>query len=419
MIEKHNIDKLLLEIIENLDWGPIENWGNYDFDRLNELILEQTNTQLSSVTLKRVFGKIKYDSRPSIHTLNTLSQFRNYKDWRDFLSQSNKTTSPIPSHKPISSTPHIISKKVFSRRPFYGIGFGILAAVILFIAMSSKKSTILRPQDFKLDSVKIGKDIPSTVVFRYDASKANTESKIEIQQNWDKRRRTVIQSKDSIHTSIYYYPGFFEAKLIVDEKVVQEQPIFIPSNGWITAVEKSPTPMYVPTSISKIENTLGISPEFLKENNFHPQSETIWTNYTLVQKFPVFSNDFSFEALVKNAALGGVNVCQKIELVLLFEGDAMVVPLAKEGCVSNLRLYVPGTEMIGKTEDLSMFGVNGEEWIPLKINSSQEELSIFIADQKVKTLPLTIAPKRLIGFRFRFEGTGWVKDVHLNGEVIL
>jgi len=148
-------------------------------------------------------------------------------------------------------------------------------------------------------------------------------------------------------------------------------------------------------------------------------SETINTNYSLVRKFPVFSDDFAFDAILKNAALGGVNVCQKIQLVILFEGDAMVIPIAQQGCVSNLRLYIPGSEMIGKKEDLSMFGVVGNDWIPIQVSSSQNKLSISIADNIVKTIPMSISPKRLVGFRFIFEGTGWVKNVNLNGEVIL
>ena len=410
MSENHNIHKLIVEIIEDLDWGPVEKWNNYDFSQLSQLIFKATDTQLSSVTLKRVFGKVKYDSQPSTHTLNTLSQYRNYKDWRNFLAQCVDNLSPEP--KPISN-------KNTSKKALYGIGFGILMTAIVIGVMSLKSTTLPKTNDFKFDSVKIGKDIPSSVIFRYDASKASAESQIEIQQNWDERRRTIVELTDSIHTSIYYYPGFFEAKLVVDDIVVQEKPIFIPSNGWITTVEQKPTPMYVSTSISKKENVLGISPDFLKENNFHPQSEPIYTNYSFVKKFPVFSDDFSFNAKLKNAALGGVNICQKMNIIILFEGEVMIIPLAQKGCVSNLNFYVPGNRMNGKTKDLSMFGIEGNEWIPVKINSNKDNFSISINDKIVKELPSINISKRLVGFRFIFEGTGWLKEVNLNEEVVL
>ena len=65
-----------------------------------------------------------------------------------------------------------------------------------------------------------------------------------------------------------------------------------------------------------------------------------------------------------------------------------------------------------------MFGTSTEEWTHLKIQSKQEELFIFINGQEVKKLPLEMKRKRLIGLRFRFEGTGWIKDVKLNDKVL-
>ena len=414
------IEDLRQIIIEKLGWGEVKDWSNYDFEQLSQMILKNTKVQLSSVTLKRVFGKVKYDSKPSTHTLNTLAQFIDYSDWRNFLTQTH-----APSVKE-SPTPQPVPTPSNRFKYLYGI-IPILILIVVFLgAISINQDDSYRSEDFSFDFLKVGKDLPASVVFRYDAAKASPNSKVEIQQNWDERRRETVKASDSIHTSIYYYPGFYEAKLVVENQVVQERDLFLPSKSWVTTIEQKPTivdqkptPIYVPLHKSMNENTLGIAPEFLIAEGFHPQSESTWANYSLVRKFDVFSDDFSFQAQLKNAAMGGVSICQKIEVLLLFEGSAMIIPLAKRGCIADLNLFIPNAMISGKTGDLSMFGVSTEDWVQLGMTSKEEELSISIDDQLVKKVPLSMETKRLIGFRFLFQGTGWVKDVRLNEETIL
>src|SRR5476651_2204064 len=69
-------------------WGDSTDWTNQDFVILSEKIQERTGVALSHVTLKRVWGKVKYDSLPNTHTLDTLVKFSGYENWRDFKSQN-------------------------------------------------------------------------------------------------------------------------------------------------------------------------------------------------------------------------------------------------------------------------------------------------------------------------------------------
>src|ERR1700735_1775434 len=96
-----NTDELLIEKAiklyeSNTGWGDSDEWTNQDFVILSEKIQERTGVALSYVTLKRVWGKVKYDSLPTTHTLDTLVQFLGYENWREFRSQNgNGTTSTI------------------------------------------------------------------------------------------------------------------------------------------------------------------------------------------------------------------------------------------------------------------------------------------------------------------------------------
>src|ERR1700758_5802049 len=82
------IEKTIKLYESKTGWGDSGEWTNQDFVILSEKIQERTGAPLSHVTLKRVWGKVKYDSLPSTHTLDTLVQFLGYENWRDFRSQN-------------------------------------------------------------------------------------------------------------------------------------------------------------------------------------------------------------------------------------------------------------------------------------------------------------------------------------------
>jgi hypothetical protein len=56
--------------------------------------------------------------------------------------------------------------------------------------------------------------------------------------------RQKVSKLDKQHTSIYYYPDYYRAKLIVNNKIVKQHDLLIKSNGWLGVVTLSPVPVY-------------------------------------------------------------------------------------------------------------------------------------------------------------------------------
>ena len=69
---------------ERTGWGDSDQWDNQDFLELSRMIFDQTGIALSHVTLKRIWGRVRYDSLPHTKTLNTIVQFLGYACWREF-----------------------------------------------------------------------------------------------------------------------------------------------------------------------------------------------------------------------------------------------------------------------------------------------------------------------------------------------
>ncbi|MFC0184062.1 hypothetical protein ACFFJX_16595 [Pseudarcicella hirudinis] len=88
------------ELIERkLGWGNSDSWQNQDFEVLSEKIFEETKVSLSVSTLKRVWGKVRYESTPNLATLNVLAKYAGFENWRDFTAShfskvENAVTEP-------------------------------------------------------------------------------------------------------------------------------------------------------------------------------------------------------------------------------------------------------------------------------------------------------------------------------------
>src|ERR1700744_1142202 len=246
--DEYLIEKTKKLFEENTGWGDSEEWTNQDFMILSEKIQERTGIALSHVTLKRVWGKVKYESLPNTHTLDTLVQFLGYQSWRDFKSQNGNgsvkadTAQPVIEIETDSIIPSSPKKK---RKILWRIGIVailLIAMALLFYIKGYKP--VVKDNEYSFSSKKIVTEgLPNSVIFNYDASKSPYDSVI-IQQSWDKNLQTKVSKYQHQHTSIYYYPDYYKAKLIVGNQIVSMHRLLIKSNGWMPAVTQAPVPVY-------------------------------------------------------------------------------------------------------------------------------------------------------------------------------
>jgi hypothetical protein len=179
--EGQELDRCRRLIEEKVGWGSGEGWATQNFERLSELIAGQTGVSLSVTTLKRVWGRVKYESAPTTTTLNALVQFAGYENWQQFR---NTSTSSIGIY--LTLLPLLFqSQFVRATRKHWWIGAGILIGLIgvsaFFLNYVRRKS--LSPERFSFSSQPVTKGIPNSVVFHYDATASPTDQ-VFIQQSW-------------------------------------------------------------------------------------------------------------------------------------------------------------------------------------------------------------------------------------------
>ena len=116
---------------------------------------------------------------------------------------------------------------------------------------------------FKADKV-ISEGVPNSVIFTYDASAAKSDS-VYIVQTWDINRKTLVSKNNKKHSAIYYYPGFFRTRLIVDSVVVKSHNLQISTDGWLCLVEKEDIPLFFKKEEVKKQKVIEVDEELLKK----------------------------------------------------------------------------------------------------------------------------------------------------------
>ena len=260
--------------------------------------------------------------------------------------------------------------------------------------------------------------LPNSVIFNYDATKSPFDSVI-IQQSWDRHLQVKVSKNDHQHTSIYYYPDYYKAKLIVGGRIVSMHRLLIKTKGWMPAVTQSPVPVYFSKEDAIQNGKMSLPVEKILAKNVKLQPVTPDVLYANVRDFgEIYSDNFTFETSVRNDYKEGAAVCQLSKIYILCEGTAIYIPLCSKGCISALDLLFTNYYASGKHNDLSAFGVDFSSFIKVRIESAGRKAKIFLNDKLAYTVGKDIIKAKIIGIDYTFQGTGSVDYVKLsNGKV--
>lgn len=403
------------ELIEKkLKWGSSNDWGTQDFERLSEQIANQTNVTLSATTLKRVWGKVKYDSVPTQTTLNALAQFLGYDNWRLFCvsnvalnGNGNGKHTPEPVIAKVVEAPAV---SLWQKRKamIVGVMLGVVALAVGLLFLNNRNAPLDASQ-VNFSSKKVSEELPNSVVFDYSIGTINADS-VTIQQSWDPRRRERISAHKGQHTSIYYFPGYFKAKLLIGEQIMKEHDIFIKTQGWKGIIDQKPVPIYLSNKeIGPEGNHMEISTATLRKKTGQSVFNEVWTNFYQVKEFNLMADNFTFETVVQNTSAKEEAICQKVRIRILTSESAIAIPLCSKGCISDVSIFTGGKYISGKDRDLSAFGCDFSVPQRLRCSVKNKVFTVILNDKSIFTAPADADLGRIIGICISFEGAGRIE----------
>ena len=414
------IDQLKQRIEAKVAWGSSAQWTHQDFDQLSERIWEETQTKLSATTLKRLWGKVNYQSKPATNTLNALARFVGYEHWRDFVGQQEVPLTSAPAAtsdaKPSYRTSRWVGRRHAGRyhagrRLALAISVPLLVLAALFFNRWISRTETVDGSAVTFTSDPVTRGLPNTVVFRYDASSLSSDS-IAIQQSWDARLRTSVAKERDTYTATYYYPGYFRAKLLADGQVVKEHDLYVESDGWMAIAEREPVPYYLSSDTSA--GPLRVSPEQLHQRKLLTRHEVPWISYYYVHPFgDVSANDFTLETRIKNDFIQGEAVCQTSYVNIICSRGHFSLPLSIPGCVGQLTMVLGKERLSGTTHDLSALGTDLSTWQTLRCEVKDRQVTLLLNGEVAYRGVFSDDIGKVVGLRYRFHGPGAVDYVRL------
>ena len=396
--------------------GSSAEWKSYDFERLSIAICEATGVSLSISTLKRVFGKVSYTNLPSVHTLNTLARFVGYEDWTAFRQQYATPHAPSAASAPsIPPTSHAIASSGRTPRRTLTHWWPLLLipiALLGYSVLNRKSGSHPLPSAsfaFTCDKA-VSEGVPNSVVFHYKAPVAPTDS-VFIVQTWDMRRKKAVPANGTEYSSIYYHPGYFNAKLVVDTQIVKTQNLMISSGGWLALVDNDPIPLYF--TKEEIRRKEGVAVDSTTLARYHlsllPEAPKVRLFY--IKDMEGLSDaDFSFETTLSNGFNQGSGVCQYVEVLIQCKNDVFIIPLAAKACTGAINLWTPGKGLSSQEADLSGFGCDLTQFSTLKVVSNHRQVSFFVNGRQAASISFPHEPSDIVGVQYRFTGTCAVRS---------
>ncbi len=412
MTEQVQEDKRLIEvlknkIVEHLKAPAPDKWQQRDFENLSIQIEEKTKVILSVSTLKRIW-KNEYQKLPHKNTLNALVEYVGYKNWYDFAC-SNSAQSSTSIKKVKLKFPKIL--------PIVVTATAIAAVLFLVFIFYSGPAKSYSEATFSSRKA-VSEGVPNTVVFDYDVSMYEFDSAF-IQQSWDMRRRARIEKNENQATSVYYYPGYHHAKLIINDQIVKEDQVYITTDKWISMVNNKKNEL-VPVYINEnciSDGIIHTTTEQLVWNNidletndyrvsYHYANESLWCN----------TDSFAFETALKNGMDEGGITCQKCQILFLGTHGMHMLSLSDNGCIGTINQNFGDNFINGQKNDLSAFGTNLNEWQTVKLKIQNKVVEVNVGDNKAYKTSYERSIGKLIGITFAFSGCGSVNYLTLKNS---
>lgn len=201
---------------------------------------------------------------------------------------------------------------------------------------------------------------------------------------------------------------------MVGNQVVKEQPLLIPSDGWLATVSTPSVPVYLNPSTYIQSDRLVLPVDTLRAHGIVMQPQAPITKYFSVGTFEAVPlTNFSISSKVKNDYRAGAARCQFCWIILVTDGMSVTIPLGQPGCVSELSLLDGQQIVSGKTHDLSAFGTDVSQWAQVDCRSEGQTPTYFVNGRLVYRSRLPPIPPKVVGLIYAFQGTGSVKDIKL------
>lgn len=418
MSEKEILKYCLEKTEERLQSGSPAQWGDYQFQKASEKILETTGVSISVHTLKRLFGRltINQDYMPQISTRNALAVFAGYSDWDELKHKLNlaKSTDKEPVNKTENKTNHRIGRKA------------ILTGIVTLLLLATAYFALRQPErhvSFSSPDT-ICPFYPYTARFKYHIEQHKDTVWINFGYPYyhDENHERHLKAGDTCINHLYDRPGVYDAMIFTRDTILKTLRIFVENPDWVAFVNKGTQEVvkngFIDFSERVLTNhhgemitrqttygTLRVSDSLLTQRGF-PLNELFYTHFMRIADYRLSGDNFDYEVRFRNTWRHDDFVCSDVSFKLFGEkGDHQMVLMAP-GCFRWVRIHFGEKCFTGRKDELSFLTFDYSQWSALRISIRNKYARVFFNETKVFETHYQQPIGNLRGLAITFKGAG-------------
>jgi hypothetical protein len=385
--------------------GDAARWKHSDYIDLNRAIFNESDINISTNTLKRIFGKIAVDDDylPQQATVDALIKYSGYITTGSEPQNSASDAAPAD----IINNPGIFKKyKRFFTASVIIIVICIVAASVLFKSAKKFSGNIVITDTEGI--------LPSTVFFDVQLP----DSKDSLFVNFgDKSPLMNVKADQKNLAHNYLFPGVFMVSLQTKQDTIATTKVYIRSNKWIGLGFHSqldlPNRHYefpaVKTGVDSLFNINNLQlykagldttgKIFIRLCNYTP------TGYD--------ADDFVFETTLKNTLHQKGIACQAAQFQISGLNSFIRFKLVSPGCSYWVLNMVSEQVFSGSKTNLSQFAIELETWNTIKLINKNKHLTLLVNGKQLFEGTYQKPLGEIKGLFLELEGNGFVKNCSL------
>ncbi|GAA4410756.1 hypothetical protein GCM10023187_35750 [Nibrella viscosa] len=412
-------------------------WTNGDYVQLSNILFRKTRVRISPNTLKRIFGKIKTDSRyyPQKATRDALASYVGYSDWDSFVQATPVRAiyeSPAVNHNEqpeielVAESPRQPPRPK-KRGPKRWVWVTMMAALMLVAVVILLPETPLS-ETIATDSVQlvcknpVGEN-PHSANFDVSGLTRPAAQLPPYTIDFGDGRHKPVILKNRRHNHYYEMPGRYFAVLRQGTKRLDTATVYLPTKGWTaTAYMMYDTSRVYPIERKNLflDGQRSISAvEAVKAGV--DTNRTFFIEFVNTQVTNIDGDNFELTtAVVTSPTRTGVR-CSQVSITVNGELSNHSFDVMKPGCEYWTHLILSEQYKIGQQDDLRFMAADLRAGGTLKLRVLDQHAQLFINGRKVYEARYQKPLKRVYGVSIKFAGIGKVnsftlKDVKTGNE---
>lgn len=417
------------KITELKKWQPANGWSNHEFQVLSEEISSKSGILISRNTLRKLATNLSQGRKhsPRKTTKDAFALYIGFDTWQQFENSIEQSSNKSRKKN------HLVWL-------IPSISILILTIIVVFYGAKNRASNA----DFTFEILNPTGNVPHTVECKYNFKNiSSNDIKVDFGHIDPTRKYLLIDvnKNDSIHKECFHYPGLYNVRLFIDEKLVKAKKVWINSDGWFTyVVDIRPylLEVDVPDWLQKAGVRLEqipfdaiIKPDTTVNGYMHiPEhaidkldyvSNNFHSHFKYFKDFGLNMDNCEFSIRFKDNRFGSGTFCH--EAALYFEGDSGKIgfKFAEAGCSKYTQQRIGDKYLSGENTDLDYLILSYKEFTTVTIKSTPDSVSISVDGNTRKVLPNAKNLGRLRGLHFWYKESPYIDFVRvsdLQGNVV-